>query len=609
MIDQLLPYYKDELLWLRKAGQQFAKNHPRVASRLMLDGNESPDPFTERLLEGFAFLAARVHRRLDDDFPRIVESLLDVLYPHYLRPIPSVAIAQFELDPDQGLTSSEKVKRGKSIYSRPIGEDKVQCTFRVCFDTELWPVAVEAAQWLAPQEVSEVSGGREGAVALRVRLKTFPGATFSVLKIPRLRFYLHSDGWIAHALYELLTSRCLRVVVRDAAKKSAAPPFTLAGNAVTSAGWEEKEALLPWDKRSFSGYRLLHEYFAFPEKFLFFEVNHLEHGWDPHLSPQVDLIFLFSRTDFTNGQDKFPPSVDADTFRLGCTPIVNLFSETAEPISLDGTRHEYQVVPSLTRRGTVEIFSLDEVSATNVRTAVTRTIPPLFFLRHNREQSSLRWSASRNAEGAGHGPTIMFASVDGSKAVPDEETVTVHCTWSNGEMPTRMALQSNHGASDFEVDRGAIKVIRAIKTPTSPIQRSTSSDRLWKLVSHLSLNYLSLVTEGKEALQEILELYNHSQASYFSDQIQSIASLKSSPHFSRVASSHGIVFARGLRIEMELEEERFSGGGAFLFAAVLDRFLGHYVSLNSFSQLIVRSRERRSPLYQCEPRTGNRILL
>jgi type VI secretion system protein ImpG len=611
MSEELLPYYEEELTWLRKAGAEFAREYPGAAARLVLDGKQSADPFTERLLEGVAFLAARIHRRLDDEFPEIVEGLLNVVYPHFLRQIPSAAIVQFELDPEQGLANAETVPRGKLLYTRPAAESSVQCRFRVCYDTELWPVRVASAQWLPPHEVAGLPGARDASAALRIQLKCFEGATFPILGIPRLRFYIDAEARVAHTLYELLGSRCESVLVCDPARNSPAEPAVLPPRSLTTAGWDDKESLLPWPNRSFPGYRLLQEYFSFPEKFLFFDVANLASAWSPRLAKDADLVFLFSRFDHPERQDPFAKVVNAGTFRLGCTPVVNLFEQTAEPISVDGTRHHYTVIPDLNQRDTLEIFSIDEVVATSRLTSVVRTLPELFSWRHGSDAGGTFWFASRNP-GARSSPGVAYLSfvdLNGAETTPDAETITVRCLCSNGSLPSKLPFGQDEKRGDFEKEGSTIRNITTVKKPTEPLRPPAAAGRLWRLVSHLSLNYLSLVADGREALQEILRLYNISGSLFLENHISGIAAVTSEPHFARVASPHGIVFARGTRVRLELDEGLFTGGGAWLFAAVLDRFLGQYVSVNSFSQLVVTAPKRKQPLYQWEPRAGSRMVL
>ncbi len=274
MRDDLLEYYESELSFLRQMGAEFAEKHPKIASRLQLEGNRCDDPHVERLLEGFAFLAARVHLKIDDEFPQITEGLLSVLYPHFLRPIPPMTVAEFRLDPTQGkLTTGLKIPRGTVLYSRPI--EGVPCKFRTCYEATLWPIEVAEAKWTTPDKLNPPLRAPEAVAALRVELRCLSDVGFDKLKVPSLRFYLHGESDIAHTLYELLSNNCTQIVLRDPAN-TRKPPITLPANSLRPMGFTENESMLPYPRRSFVGYRLLQEYFSLPEKFFFFELQGLE---------------------------------------------------------------------------------------------------------------------------------------------------------------------------------------------------------------------------------------------------------------------------------------------------------------------------------------------
>jgi type VI secretion system protein ImpG len=268
MRDDLLEYYENELTFLRQLGKEFAEKHPKIASRLQLDVNRCEDPHVERLLEGFALLAARVHLKIDDEFPQITEGLLNVLYPHFLRPIPSMTVAQFRLDPEQGkLTTGLNIPRESILYSRPV--DGVPCKFRTCYDVTLWPLEVAEARWVTPDKLNPPLRAPEAVAALRVELRCFPDVSFEKLQMHSLPFHLNGEGDVVHTLYELLASNCKQIVVRDPDNPKR-PAHTLTAKSLRPMGFTDEESVLPYPRRSFEGYRLLQEYFAFPEKFLFF---------------------------------------------------------------------------------------------------------------------------------------------------------------------------------------------------------------------------------------------------------------------------------------------------------------------------------------------------
>ena len=611
MRDELKSYYESELSFLRQMGAEFADKHPKIASRLLLEADRCEDPHVERILEAFALLAARVHLRIDDDFPQITEALLDILYPHYLRPIPSMTVAQFHTDPERGkLTSGLLIPKGTVLYSRPV--DGVPCRFRTCYDTTLWPVKVSQAQWLTVDRLSPALRSPDGTSVLRVEIECSGDVTFDKLELETLVFYLTGEGAIVHALYELLCGSCTRIVVRDPDNRKSQPRELPTRNLVPM-GFGEDQEVLPYPRRSFVGYRLLQEYFAFAEKFFFVTLQGLSVLPGAGIKSKAEILFLIKPFERNDRHYRLEASVDARTLRLGCTPVINLFAQTAEPVRVDQTRYQYPIVPDARRTQSMEIYSIDEVVSIDPETHRTVTYQPLYSQRHGVQDSSpAYWYTTRHPSGrkGDEGSDVFLSLVDLSTRPLrlDYDTVTVRCTCTNRDLVSQLPFGNANG--DFEMAGGAaIKRIVALHKPTRTLRPPLEGQTLWRLVSHLSLNYLSLVNDGKEALQKILELYNFSESPEMKKQINGITAVDSRPHFSRVISEHGVTFARGTRIEMDFDEEQFSGAGAYLFASVLERFFGLYVSMNSFSQLVARSRQRTEPLQEWPPRAGQSVLI
>jgi len=291
--DDLLAYYERELTFLRQMGAEFAERYPKIAARLLLEPDRCEDPHVERLIEAFAFLAARVHLKLDDDFPEITEALLSVLYPHYIRPIPSMTVVEFHLDPEQGkLSTGLHIPRGSVLYSRPV--DGAPCKFRTCYDTTLWPVTVSEAQWTTPDRILPPIKAPDAMAVLRVELSCLPDVSFDKLEMRSLRFYLNGESNLVHALYELLCNHCRQIVARDLTPNTRRAPVVLPPDSLRPVGFSEDEAMLPYPRRSFVGYRLLQEYFTFPEKFFFLELKCLELLTAAGFKEKVEILFLIS---------------------------------------------------------------------------------------------------------------------------------------------------------------------------------------------------------------------------------------------------------------------------------------------------------------------------
>jgi type VI secretion system protein ImpG len=611
--DELLLYYERELSFLRQMGAEFAAKYPKIASRLVLEPDKCEDPHVERMLEAFAFLAARVHLKIDDEFPEITEALLGILYPHYLRPLPSMTVAEFRLDLDQvtpetGLT----LERGAMLRSRPV--NGVPCKFRTCYDVTFWPVTVAEAEWKTPDRLQPAIKSSDAVAAVRLDLRCTGDVTFSKLALRSLRFYLSGEGAMIHSLYELLCNNCVQIVVRDPTPKSKVEPVILPGDALRPAGFAEDEAMLPYPRRSFIGYGLLQEYFCFPQKFFFIDLNGLEQVCASRFGGRAEVIFLISPFERGERRQALELGVSASTFRLGCAPVVNLFPQTAEPILLSHRRFEYAVTPDANRRSAMEVFEVKEVVSANPQTQEVIRYEPFYSYRHDtsRAKSQAFWNVSRRPSGRhdDEGSEVFISLVDlsGRPVTPDVETLTVRTLCSNRDLPARLPFGNEGGDFECEGPLPAKRIVALLK-PTDTLRPPMSGDSLWRLVSHLSLNYLSLVEQGREALQEILRLYNFTGSTYSERQISGIVGLASRKHFARVVSEGGVAFARGTQVEVEFDEEQFVGSGVYLFASVLEAFLGLYVSMNSFSQLRVKTRQRKEVLKQWPPRAGQRILM
>ncbi len=613
MRDDLLLYYERELRFLRGMGAQFAEKYPGAASRLVLEADKCEDPHVERLIESFAFLAARVHLKIDDEFPEITEALLGILYPHFIRPIPSMSIVQFHLDPDIGkLSTGLKVERNSVVESRRV--DDVPCKFRTCYETTLWPVTIAKAEWTAPERLKPAIKSGEATGAIRMELTCTGDAEFPKLEMDTLRFHLTGDSSLVNTLYELLCCNLTGVMLRDPNPRSKMAPVVLPPTCVQAVGFGAEDGMVPYSPRSFVGYRLLQEYFTFPEKFFFIDLNGLSKALGPDLKNRVEVIFLFSKFEGDERRQRLEAGITEKTFRLGCSPIVNLFPLTTDSLILDQQQYEYRLVPDVRRPNAYEIFSVDEVVGLKSQEQEVVQYQPFYSFRHtSKDAQKSFWIANRRISSRlnDQGTEIDLALVDlvMRPNVPATDTISVRTTCSNRDIPARLPF-GNERDGDFEMETGApIKRIVALSKPTAPIRSPIGKAMQWRLLSHLSLNHLSLATNGKEALQEILKLYNFSESAYSSKVIGGLTDVKSKPLFARVVSDQGIAFTRGTKVNIELDEEQFVGGGVYLFASVIEHFLGLYTTLNSFSQLTATTIQRKEVLREWAPRAGRKILM
>lgn len=630
MRDELLGYYERELIFLRRMGAEFARRYPKIAARLQLEEEKIEDPHVERMIESFAFLTGRIGLKLADELPEITESFLNLLYPHYLAPIPSLAIAQFAFgSPNDKISSVQHLERGTRLNSRPV--DGTPCRFRTCYPVDLVPIEMLEAALESP--APKDARGKYADCTIRFSFRCFGEANLSDLRIgatgepaKSLRFYIDGDPQIVFPLYEILFTNAVSVEFRPKEQplgnrtlktitniqlKLPDPVIIDAAEAIRPVGFEEDEALLPFTKRSFAGYRLLTEYFAFPYKFLFFEVCGLDRAIAAKFGSHFDLLIHL--------RDVSPPvaPVTSETFKLGCSPIINLFSRMADPIYLSHHKYEYQVIPDVHRQSTTEVYSIDDVVTADPTTGKTRQFSPFYSLRHayGEQMEKSFWYATRRPSQRpdDEGTEVYISLVDQNfdPRVPAVEVLNVKTTCTNRDLPARLPFGGKEG--DFEVEGTALlSRVRCLTKPTETIRPPQRRSVQWRLISHLNLNYLSLVNSDNgspEALQEILHLYNFTDSSVTRKQILGIRRVEARKAIRQIGARVGTGFVRGLETTVTFDEEQFVGSGMYLFASVLERFLALYASLNSFNQTILRSEQREELIKIFPPRAGEQELL
>jgi type VI secretion system protein ImpG len=604
--DDLLTYYERELSFLRQMGAEYAAKYPKIAARLTLESDKSEDPHVERLIQAVAFLAARVHHKIDDEYPEITEALLNVLYPHYLAPVPSMSIVQFVLDADQGkLSAGYTIPQESTLYSQPV--DGSPCRFRTCYPVTLWPLEVQSASL-------ESVDSRFGAVPraavgiIRMELRCLGGMSLAELTLDHLRFFLHGEGPLVYAIYELMFNDILEMRVRALAGKDDLPAAVLPAHNIRAVGFGADEGLLPYGPRSFLGYRLLQEYFCFPEKFLFFDLAGLERAVPSIAGDRAEILFLLKRVP------RLEQPITKETFRLGCAPIVNLFTQIGEPVRLTHAQTEYQVYPDIRRQKATEVYSVNSVTSANPGSNETLEYQPFYSFRHARERENQQafWYARRrpSPKKGDNGTDVFLSFVDLNfrPTLPAEETLLIHVTCSNRDLPGKLPFGGDRG--DLELEGAApLSRIRCLRKPTETLRAPLKRGTQWRIISHLALNYLSVCEGGKDALQEVLKIYDFSDSAAVRQQINGITQLGSRQIVGRPRSMPWNGFCRGLEVTVELDEEKFIGSGVFLFAAVIEKFFGLYTSLNSFTQLVARTKQREDVFKRWPPRAGERILL
>lgn len=602
--DDLYRYYEKELTFIRHMAREFAEKYPGVAQRLMLEPDRCQDPHVERIIESFAFLAARIHLKLDDEFPQITEALLQVLYPHYLAPVPSMSIAQFTLDPDQGkISTGYPIDRHRRLFWHARAD--VMCSFRTCYPVTLWPLEVRSARIEAPGPIDR--HGRPAPAALVLRLATQADATFTELELTSLRFFLSGEGHLVHKLYEALIGHCSGLSLRNPASETDVvrlPP------AVSEVGFGKDEGLLPYSTRSHLGYRLIQEYFSFPAKFLFFDVTGLEHLRTGGFDREAELVFLLDQVP------RVDQRLEPDTFRLGCTPIVNLFQRTADTIRLDHAHTEYRVTPDARQQHSLEVYSVDQVVGQRAGHDDT-VFHPFYSFKHSFDgrRPTAFWHATRRQSGrkdvAGTDVFLTLVDRDFRATTSDSEYLLVDVTCTNRDWPGRPDVPT---PTDLSLEGAApVKRVACLMKPSAAMWPPMRHETQWGLISHLSLNYLSPVEGDQdgspEALREILRLYDFSDSAAIQQQIDGVVAVRNRQVMRRIRLGGASGFARGVEATLEFDESRYAGAGVFLFSSVLEKFLALCVSVNSFSELIAISRQRGGEVNRWPPRSGYQPLL
>ena len=615
-------YYTRELEYLRLRGAEMARAHPKVAARLALASDDvCPDPHVERLIESFAFLSARVHRRLDTELPEAAAGLLGVLHPELLRPTPSMAIARIFTTGKEPVT----VARETTLFAdRPGGSP---CKMRTAYAVTALPVRVKRAEIDAVETVeSNAETGRVPSWALsviRIHLKceTDPPSTdppsFKELGSAskelgsasergelRLRFFLSCGSRTAAALHDRLLGPCHR---EDSGQVGWAPVWIEVGppdkKVITPSarlepvGFADDEALLPFPDNAHPAYRIVQEYLAFPEKFHFFDVVLTS----PPATKELTIVL------FLGGPDT-QLAVDESTFVLGCTPVVNLFLRTTEPINVDHRLSDYKLVADARRERDVGVYSVDEVFLLRAGEVEPIPLAPFFsFAPRSAEPSGGFWLARREdthrAEVKGTDMYLSFVNAQFDPRAPSADVAYAKAQCTNRGIAVEIAP---HTRLDFERGEAGVKASMLVR-PTRELHRSLSGDMLWRLVSSLSLGHLSLCDD--KALREILRTWAPEQSADVDGRIESIVHVESRPITRRGDDGQHRWFCRGTEVTVTLDEDRMAEHSLVLFGSVLSRVAALHEHVNSFSEIVIQTRKARELKLRWPPSLGAKSTL
>lgn len=605
MSDVLLPYYDRELTAVRRLAGEFARRHPKIAGRLRLAPDAVDDPHVARLLEGVAFLGARVQHRLDDEFPELTDALLGVLYPHYLAPFPSCCIVQFT--PSHDLAGAAILPRGLELETEPVRGET--CRFRTAAPVALWPIEVESVRLSGLPLAAPANPQASGAASiLRIALRcTAPGLDFATLAPDRLRFFIRGAPNVALPLHQLLGAHVVAVAVAEGPADPA--PGILPSTAIEPVGFGAEEALLPWPARSFSGFRLLSEYFAFPQKFLFFDIA----GLAQPARQLGDRMEIFIWLD--HAVPELERAVEPHTLALGCAPAVNLFAQRCEPIPLTHTAVEYRVVPDVRRQSALEMWDITQVRESRADGS-ERAWQPFYRLAHPdiaQSPHASTYQAVRRDSTNLSGTELFLAPCDPDFDAnrPADAVLSVDALCLNRDLPSALPFGGGHPL--LRPVEGAASIARAacLTAPTPTLRPPLREKRFWRLVSHLALGHLSVVggESGAAALQEVLRLYDLQASPETRAAIEALTGVESRPGTARVPGARPGSFCRGLDVTLRFDAGAWQGGGPFLLASILDRFLALHATVNAFVRTSVALRGRAEPVKTWPARAGARVLL
>ena len=626
MDPRLRDFYELELQHLREMGVEFAQEFPKIAGRLGMNGLEQvADPYVERLLEGVAFMAARVQLKLDAEFPRFTQALLEILYPHYLAPTPAAIVARMSPDTtDANLAPGVTIPRHTLMHSALAGDDVTACEFRTAHEVTLWPIEIAAASYFSFAPDLPLSGlpvEKRIKGGLRIRLRSTAGLTFKQTRLNRLSFYVTGRDDVANRLYEFCTASCLGVLVRPLKVATPSHEF-LPAAALEPAGFEDRHAILPVTLRSFQGYRLLQEYFAFPARYRFFDISGLERATATSGTDELEVVILLGQ-----GDPSFDRLVDASNLALFCTPAVNIFPKRADRIQVSDEFSEYHVVPDRTRPQDFEVYAVTDAVGHGEGAETEQQFRPIYaayaadgaraqsaYFVARREPRLISSTVKRRGPRSSYVGTEVFLSLVDSEHAPYSGTLrqlSVQTLCTNRDLVLQMPIGT--GRTDLALDIAApVSTIRVISGPSRPFSPLTDGAVAWRAINHLSLNYLSLVettpAEGASALRELLELYVPGEDATARAQIEAIRSIDVGRVVRRLPLPGPLAFGRGLEIAVTVTESAFAGGSAFLLGAVLARYFARHVSINSFTETVLRSTER-GEIHRWVPRCGLRQTL
>jgi len=613
-MDQMLPYYESELAFLRRDLRDFAERYPRIAGRLLISGEVCEDPHTERMIEAFALLNARIARRLDDDYPEFTEALFEVLYPHYLRPFPSCSIARMDFGGAERQAGLGVIARGTQLNTRPVRG--AACTFRTVYPVTVAPLAMTRAAFAAVIDAPEavrLPANASAAISLTLSCTAEQGA-IGQLGLPALRVFLDGEPSFCAALRDALFMRSAAAWVEadQDGRWHALPAIP-----VQPAGFDEDEALIDFPARSHAAYRLLTEYFCFPEKFNFVDIDLA--ALAAHAPPGARTLTLHLALGGLRADSnlvRMLGTLSTNNVLLGCTPVINLFRQRGEPIRVTHATASYPVLADARRAFGYEVYAVESLSLTR-QTPQGETLVqfrPFYALKHAQtpEDASHYYAIRRDEALAERSPgfetQVAIVDIDFDPAEIETDTINLDLTCTNRDLPSQLSY-GQPGGDLFLEGGSSVRQISFLRKPTATYRFARGRGAHWRLISHLALNHLSLADGGVDAFREMLALYDLPRSPSTQRQIGGVKAIVQRPATAWLAGNPYTCLVRGVEVRLSIDEEAFVGSGIHAFAQVVERFLALYVHANSFTRLVIVSGKTGEEVFACQPRSGDSSLL
>ncbi|MES2118295.1 MAG: type VI secretion system baseplate subunit TssF [Pseudomonadota bacterium] len=606
----LLPYYERELGILRRLCAEFAARHPKLASAMMLIGEVCGDPHIERLIQVVALLNARIAKRLDDDYARFTSALLSVLYPHYLRPIPAYSIAWFDFGQVKESAISEVTTIARGTELKCVDPAARACRYTTAFQVVIGPYRIAKARFdatvQAPATVSLPAG-----VTSKIEIElacTAPAGGLGALGLARIRVHIAGEPSFRAALRDTLFMRTVRAYIEP---DGSGQWLELDQVPLSPVGFTDGDAMIPSKPSEHPAYRLLTEYFFYPEKFNFFDIELAAMlVMLPASCRRVTLHLMLADVRTNSNAARTLKSLSPNNLLLGCTPVINLFKTTATPIRLTQEQSDYPLLPYDGPAADHEIYSVDSVNLlrkTPGGSHVTE-FTPYYALRHSAEAGGkahyylVHRDEDMAAMSPGHEYSMAFVDGDFSPLGIASGTASIELTCSNRALPAALPYGAPDG--DLALEGGSNFPIRLLFRPTAPHRLATSDGAQWGLISNLALNHRSLSTDGLPGFVAMLQLYAPGASAVALRQIEGIADLSHRTTTAWLRDGKAATYLSGVEVVVTLDEDAYAGSGLHAFAQMLDHFFGLYVHLNSFTQLVVLSKSTGKELLRCLPRNG-----